>query len=104
MRGRLPGVNKDFMKKTRANNGSMQAEYDFAAMKGGVRGKYVDRYREGTNIVMLEPDIADAFPNDKAVNRALRSILRSAKPARAAIRSTDKAHQPSGRRARSKRD
>src|SRR5580765_5008376 len=62
------------MKKPKPNNG-MRPEYDFAAMRGGVRGKYVNRYREGTNIELLEPDIAEAFPNDRAVNQALRGIL-----------------------------
>jgi hypothetical protein len=44
-------------------------------MKGGVRGKYVERYREGTNLVLLDPDIAAAFPDAKAVNDALRQLL-----------------------------
>ena len=47
------------MKKTNSNNG-LRPEYDFASMKGGVRAKYAKRYREGTNIVLLEPDIAEA--------------------------------------------
>jgi len=49
----------------------MRPEYDF---RGGVRGKYVARYREGTNVVVLDPDIAEAFPNAGAVNRALRAL------------------------------
>ena len=44
-------------------------------MKGRVRGKYVERYREGTNLVLLDPDIAAAFPDAKAVNDALRLLL-----------------------------
>jgi hypothetical protein len=55
----------------------MRPEYDFAAMKGGVRGKYVWRYRAGTNLVLLEPEVAEAFPNDAAVNEALRAVLRA---------------------------
>ncbi|MEG5140025.1 MULTISPECIES: hypothetical protein [unclassified Microcoleus] len=51
------------------------AEYDFAQMKAGVRGKYVERYRAGTNLVLLDPDIAQAFPNDAAVNEALRMLI-----------------------------
>lgn len=51
------------------------AEYNFDRMEGGVRGKYVERYREGTNLVLLDPDVAQAFPNDKAVNEALRSLM-----------------------------
>ena len=50
-------------------------EYDFSQMKGGLRGKYVERYREGTNLVLLDPDVAAAFPDAKAVNDALRFLL-----------------------------
>ena len=39
--------------------------YDFSRMKGGVRGKYVERYREVTNLVLLDPDVAAAFPDAK---------------------------------------
>ena len=53
----------------------LRPEYDFSQMKGGVRGKYVERYREGTNLVLLDPDIAAAFPDARAVNDALRSLL-----------------------------
>jgi hypothetical protein len=50
-------------------------------MRGGVRGKYAQRLRENSNIVLLEPDVAKAFPNDEAVNAALRGLLlRGAKP------------------------
>jgi hypothetical protein len=41
-----------------------------------VRGKYVERYREGTNLVLLDPDVAAAFPDATAVNDALRLLLR----------------------------
>ncbi|WP_293200919.1 hypothetical protein [Microcoleus sp. PH2017_35_SFW_U_B] len=51
------------------------AEYDFTQMKGGVRGKYVERYRAGTNLVLLDPDIVQAFPNDASVNEALRMLI-----------------------------
>jgi len=54
----------------------LRPEYDFSQMKGGVRGKYVERYREGTNVVLLDPDVAAAFPDAKAVNDALRLLLR----------------------------
>ncbi len=56
----------------------MRTEYDFGSMKGGVRGKYVQRYRAGTNLALLEPDVAKAFPTDEAVNEALRAILKAA--------------------------
>ena len=56
----------------------LRPEYDFAQMEGGIRGKYVDKYRQGTNIVRLDPDVAQAFPNDEAVNEALRMLMQIA--------------------------
>jgi hypothetical protein len=53
----------------------LRPEYDFSQIKGGVRGKYVQRYREGSNLVLLDPDVAAAFPDAKAVNDALRLLL-----------------------------
>ena len=47
-------------------------EYDF---RGGVRGKYAGRYAEQTNVVVLDPDVARAFPTASEVNRALRKLL-----------------------------
>jgi hypothetical protein len=44
-------------------------------LKEGVRGKYAERYREGSNLVLLDPEVARAFPNDEAVNEALRLVL-----------------------------
>src|SRR5262249_58835491 len=52
-------------------------EYDFSSMSGGVRGKYYQRYRAGVNLVLLEPDVAKAFPTAAAVNDALRSVMRT---------------------------
>jgi len=49
----------------------MRDEYDFT---GGVRGKYARRYAQGTNVVVLEPDVAKVFPNAEAVNRSLRAL------------------------------
>ena len=57
----------------------LRAEYDLAQLQGGVRGKYVQRYDEGTNLVLLAPDVAEVFPDDDAVNEALRLIIRVAK-------------------------
>jgi hypothetical protein len=85
------------MKKTSRNNG-MRPEYDFAVMKDGVRGKYARRYREGTNIVLLEPDIAEAFPNDEAVNQALRGVLNTARAVRRTGGLANKSLQPAGGR------
>jgi hypothetical protein len=56
----------------------LRPEYNFAQMQGGVRGKYVERYRTGTNLVLLDPDVAQAFPNDQAVNDALRLLMQIA--------------------------
>ena len=54
----------------------LRPEYDLKKLlKGGVRGKYVERYREGTNLVLLEPDVARAFSNAQAVNEALRLVI-----------------------------
>ena len=58
----------------------LRPEYDMAELlKGGVRGKYAERYRRGTNLVRLDPDIAQAFPNDEAVNAALRLVMQISK-------------------------
>lgn len=53
----------------------MRPEYDLSQLKGKVRGKYAERYREGTNLVLLDPDVAAAFPDAKAVNEALRLLM-----------------------------
>jgi hypothetical protein len=52
-----------------------RSEYDFAKMKGGIRGKYAARFRSGTNLVLLDPEIAKVFPTDASVNRTLRVLL-----------------------------
>lgn len=57
---------------------ALRPEYDFSKMAGGIRGKYVERYRTGTNLVLLDPDIAEAFPTDASVNEALRLLLQIA--------------------------
>jgi len=54
----------------------MRPEYDFSI---GVRGKYYERYRKGTNLVLLEPDIAKVFPDSESVNHALRLLVSLAK-------------------------
>ena len=56
----------------------LRPEYDFAQMQGGIKSKYVERYRSGTNLVQLDPDVAQAFPNDAAVNEALRLLMQIA--------------------------
>jgi len=57
-------------------NDELRSEYDLRELlKGAVRGKYVERYRAGTNMILLDPDVAEAFPNEQAVNEALRLVL-----------------------------
>jgi hypothetical protein len=57
-------------------NDELRPEYDLKALlRGGERGKYVERYKAGTNLVLLEPDVAEAFPDEKSVNEALRLVL-----------------------------
>lgn len=63
-------------------DGGMRSEYDFSALKGAVRGKYYRRYRKGVNLVLLDPEVAKAFPTATAVNEALRTVLRAAKASR----------------------
>ena len=55
---------------------AMRDEYDFC---GGVRGKYAKRYAKGTNVVVLDPDVANAFPSADAVNNALRTLAEIAR-------------------------
>ncbi len=54
----------------------LRPEYDETLLKNGIRGKYAERYAAGTNIIKLDPEVAAAFPDDKAVNDALRFILK----------------------------
>lgn len=58
--------------KRASEKDEMRAEYDF---RGGLRGKYAKRYHQGSNIVVLEPDVAEWFPNSEAVNQALRTLV-----------------------------
>lgn len=60
------------MKKAELTSDDMRPEYDFS---GGVRGKYAKEYAEGTNVVVLEPDIAREFPSAESVNEALRCLI-----------------------------
>ena len=63
--------NAGIMKKVREKNNEMLREYDFSQ---GLRGKYARRYAQGSNVVVLEPDVAKVFPNAEAVNSSLRSL------------------------------
>lgn len=65
-------------KKIEPLEDEMRPEYDLSKLKGKVRGKYVDRYREGTNLILLESDVQAAFPDAEAVNEALRMLIKVA--------------------------
>ena len=76
-------------KAKRESTDELRSEYrrsDFGTL---VRGKYAQRVKEATNVVVLEPQVARAFPNDRAVNKALRGLIRGRKSsARPTTRST----------------
>ena len=70
----------------------LRPAYDLRKLlKGGVRGKYAERYRVGTNLVLLDPDVAKAFPNEAAVNDALRLVIQLTKIPNGKKRGTAKA-------------
>lgn len=66
------------MKKADSSDFDMREEYDFS---DGVRGKYADRFAEGSNVVVLDPDVAAEFKTRKAVNDALRAQLKNGRRA-----------------------
>lgn len=57
------------MSDGRTKRDEMRVEYDF---RGGVRGKYFERYQQGTNVVVIAPDLVEEFPDSDSVNEALR--------------------------------
>ena len=59
----------------------LRPEYDLAKLKDGFRGKYYERARAGTNLVLIEPDLTKVFPDTDAVNRALRLLADTAEAA-----------------------
>ena len=66
-------------KKTDEDSDEMRPEYDLRKLKFIGRGIYAKRYRSGTNIVLLDRDVREAFPDDESVNEALRVIAKAAK-------------------------
>ncbi len=66
-------------KESTAELNDLRPEYDLSQLKGGVRGKYYRRAAAGTNLVLIEPDLAILFPNAEAVNQALRVLAEAAK-------------------------
>lgn len=59
----------------------LRPEYDRATLKNGVRGKHYERYHAGTNLALLAPDVRAAFPTDREVDEALRSLMQSRRTA-----------------------
>lgn len=74
------------MKKTdkQKENDELREEYDLSQMQDGVRGKYAERYKKGSNVVVLAPDVLEAFPTAEAVNDALRMLIKVAESTRRA--------------------
>jgi hypothetical protein len=68
------------MKKASAKgmNDDLRPEYDLSRLKGGVRGKYYREATAGTNLVLIEHELADVFPDSESVNRALRLLVNTA--------------------------
>jgi hypothetical protein len=71
------------MKKESAaeRDDDLRPEYDLSRLRGGVRGKYYRAATAGTNLVLIEPDLANLFPDSAAVNRALRLLTEAAQAA-----------------------
>ena len=67
------------MKTAKAKVAEIRKEYRREDLGKGVRGKYFEEYKKGTNLILLSPDVAAAFPDDEAVNTALRNLLQLAK-------------------------
>jgi len=62
------------MRKVKTSN-ELRPEYEREDLGIGVRGKYFEEYRKGTNLVLLSPDVAKVFSTEEAVNQALRSLI-----------------------------
>ena len=71
------------MKKVSAKRTTddLRPEYDISQLEGGIRGKYFRRATAGTNLVLIEPELADVFPDTESVNRALRLLVDTAEAA-----------------------
>jgi 3-hydroxyacyl-CoA dehydrogenase len=80
----------------------MRPEYDFSKMKMVGRGIYAEQFRAGTNVVLLDRDVREAFPNDRDVNEALRVIAKAAKQQAARARKVQARSRKSSSRVRRK--
>ena len=74
-----------------AKKEEIKKEYRREDLGTGVRGKYYIEYQKGTNLVLLSPDVAEAFPNDDSVNTALRNLMKLAKQS---VVSTKRSERP----------
>jgi hypothetical protein len=83
------------------NSDDLRPEYDLSQLTGGVRGKYYERATAGTTLVLLEPDVAAAFPDGRTVNQALRALIKVAHTnvatTRASAKLPNSALQPTSR-------
>ena len=81
MRENRPAESENRMNENKIENleKEMRPEYDLSQLKGRVRGKYIERYRAGTNLILLESDVQAAFPDAEAVNEALRMLMKVAR-------------------------
>lgn len=84
-------VNNMKKKSAKRNNDDLRPEYDLSKLKGGVRGKYYREAIAGTNLVLIEPELASMFPDSESVNRALRLLVDTAELA------TGRNRQPPGK-------
>ena len=80
----------------KAKVAEMRAEYRRENLGKGTRGKFLESYQEGTNLVLLSPEVAEAFPTEKAVNDALRSLIEIARNAGKTRTSSLRAKAPRG--------
>jgi hypothetical protein len=85
MQGKQQSSKGQYMKTDKAEG--MRKEYKREDLGKGVRGKHYEEYQKGTNLVLLSPDVAAAFPDENSVNTALRSLLSIAKSINPTIRS-----------------
>jgi hypothetical protein len=86
----------------KASEDDLRPQYDLSRLKGGVRGKYYQQAMAGTNLVLIEPDLARAFPDGESVNRVLRIVLSAADAARGSFRPQAGKRTRSHKRARRK--
>jgi hypothetical protein len=72
-------------------NNNLRPEYDLSKLKGGLRGKYYKKATTGTNLVLIEPELTEVFPDTESVNRALRLLADTAASATGKTRQRGKA-------------